>query len=240
MRAQEFINESIQNDDLEEGWKDWVAGAAIGAGVLGGAAHLAKPAAPVQKPVVTGKITQEVPKKPNAMAKVVQKPSAKSLIAAAKKAGITGTELAQFIAQCAHETDDFARLKEYGGKLDFKKYEIKHNPRLAKILGNVKPGDGIKYHGRGYIQLTGRYNYKIAGEALGLPLEKHPELAEKPEVAAKIAVWYWQNRVQPKVDDFSDTSTVTRPINAGLRGLDDRHEKFTNVLELMKKGASKT
>ena len=238
MRAQEFINESNLNiDDLDEGWKDWVAGAAIGAGVLGGAAHLAKPTEPLQKPVVTGKITQEVP---NPMAKVVQKPSARSLIAAAKKAGITGVELAQFIAQCAHETNNFSQLKEVGGKLDFKKYEIKHNPRLAKILGNVKPGDGIKYHGRGYIQLTGRYNYKIAGEALGLPLEKHPELAEKPEIAAKIAVWYWQNRVQPKVDDFSDTSTVTRPINAGLRGLDDRHDKFTDVLELMKKGASRT
>ena len=237
MRAQEFINESIQVDDLEEGWKDWVAGAAIGASVLGGAAHLAKTSEPAQKPVATGKITQEVP---NPMSKVVQKPSAKSLIAAAKSAGITGTELAQFIAQCAHETNDFSSLKEYGGKLDFKKYEIKHNPRLAKILGNVKPGDGIKYHGRGYIQLTGRYNYKLAGEALGLPLEKRPELVERPDVAAKVAVWYWQNRVQPKVDDFSDTSTVTRPINAGLSGLTDRHDKFTDIMRLMKKGASKT
>ena len=238
MRAQEFINESNLNiDDLDEGWKDWVAGAAIGASVLGGAAHLAKTSEPAQKPVVTGKITQEVP---NAMANVVKKPSAKSLIAAANKAGITGTELAQFIAQCAHETNDFSRLKEYGGKLDFKKYEIKHNPRLAKILGNVTPGDGIKYHGRGYIQLTGRDNYRRAGEALDLPLEQNPNLVERPDVAAKVAVWYWQNRVQPKVDDFSDTSTVTRPINAGLHGLDDRHNKFIDVLELMKKGASKT
>jgi putative chitinase len=233
MKAHEFINESNLNiDDLEEGWKDWVAGAAIGAGVLGGAAHLAKTPEPIQKPAVTGKITQEVP---NAMAKIVKLPAAKALISTAKSSGIAGEELAQFIAQCAHETNDFASLKEYGGKLDFKKYELKHNPRLAKILGNVKPGDGAKYHGRGYIQLTGRDNYRRAGEALDLPLEQRPDLVERPDVAAKVAVWYWKSRVQPKVSDFSDTSQVTRPINAGLRGLEDRHSKFTDVIALMKK-----
>ena len=136
-------------------------------------------------------------------------------------------------------------MVEYGGSLDFKKYEPKFvkdkktgkvkqvNPK-AKTLGNTKVGDGARYKGRGYIQLTGRYNYKKAGEALGLPLEDKPELVEKPEVAAKVAIWFWQNRVQPRVDDFYDTRASTKPINPGLKGLEDRKEKFTNFKTAMK------
>lgn len=164
----------------------------------------------------------------------ITKPAAKVLIATANKAGIKGAELAQFVAQCAHETANFSSLKEYGGKLDFKKYDPKHNPRKAKILGNKQAGDGAKYHGRGYIQLTGRDNYKRAGEALGLPLEKHPELVEKPEIAAKVAVWYWENRVRPNVDNFKDTRAVTKTINSGLKGLEDRHTKFAAIMDIIR------
>ena len=237
MRAQEFINESNLNiDDLDEGWKDWVAGAAIGASALGAANYMTDKQ-PEQAPrvAVSGPVTQAPPQQANPMAKIVAKPAAKALISAAKKSGIAGVELAQLIAQCAHETSNFSKLKEHGGKLDFRKYDIKFNPEKAKILGNVKVGDGARYHGRGYIQLTGRDNYRRVGTALGLPLEDNPELAEQPEVAAKIAIWYWKNRVQPKVDDFSDTAQVTKPINSGLRGLEDRHDKFNNIVELMKR-----
>jgi putative chitinase len=121
---------------------------------------------------------------------------------------------------------DFKRMVEFGGSLDFRKYDPKYAPKKAKALGNKKVGDGARFKGRGYIQLTGRYNYKRAGQALGLPLEAKPELVEKPEVAAKVAVWFWQNRVQPKVDDFYDTKAATKPINPGLKGLEDRKEKF--------------
>ncbi|MGS8542328.1 glycoside hydrolase family 19 protein, partial [Salmonella enterica subsp. enterica serovar Anatum] len=67
---------------------------------------------------------------------------------------------------------------------------------LAELMyggrnGNDHPGDGYAYHGRGYIQLTGKSNYRAAAEALQLDLVKHPELASQPENAAKIAVWYW-------------------------------------------------
>lgn len=116
-------------------------------------------------------------------------------------------------------------MKEIGGSLDFRKYDPKYAPKKAKVLGNKQVGDGAKYKGRGYIQLTGRDNYKKAGQALGLPLEQKPELVEKPEVAAKVAVWYWKNRVAPKVDSFKDTKAVTKTINPGLKHLDQRREK---------------
>ena len=131
------------------------------------------------------------------------------------------------MAQCAHESLNFHRLKEFGGSLDFRKYEMKFAPKKAKQLGNIHPGDGMRYKGRGFIHITGRYNYAKAGEALGLPLEEQPELAEEPKNAAKIAVWYWQNRVKPNVKDFDDVPTVTKYINSGLKGLDDRIKAYT-------------
>ena len=143
----------------------------------------------------------------------------------AEKAGIKGHELVAFLSQCAHETMDFKKMKEMGGKLDFKKYDPRFAPRKAKILGNTEAGDGAKYKGRGYIQLTGRDNYKRAGQALGLPLEQKPELVEKPEIAAKVAVWYWKTRVANKVDSFKDTSAVTKTINPALKHLDQRKDK---------------
>lgn len=148
---------------------------------------------------------------------------------AARAAGIKGVELAQFMAQTSHESSDFSRMKEIGGRKYFaKKYDPKTAPKTARILGNKKVGDGERYHGRGYIQITGRDNYRMAGTALGLPLEKHPEMASKPEVAAKIAVWYWNTRVKPLITNFNDTAAVTRTINPALRGLADRQAKFAN------------
>ena len=164
--------------------------------------------------------------------RMISTPAAKTLISVAHKEGIYGIELLQFVAQCGHETDGFTSFKEYGGRLDFAKYE---RGIAAKILGNLHLGDGAKYHGRGYIQLTGRDNYKRAGLALNLPLEKHPELAEKPEVAAKIAVWFWKTHVKPNVKDFNNVQAVTKPINRGLHGLQDREIKFAALKQLVYK-----
>jgi len=145
---------------------------------------------------------------------------------AARKAGITGNELAAFMSQAAHETMGFFSLVEIGSPQYFRRYDPVHAPRQARSLGNTQAGDGERYRGRGYIQLTGRYNYRRAGEALGLPLEAHPELAEQPHIAAAIAIWYWEWRVRPNVTNFADVRAVTRPINPGLNGLPDRREKF--------------
>ena len=153
---------------------------------------------------------------------------------AAIKAGIKGTELAQFMAQTRHESADFTRMKELGGDKYFNKlYDPQTSPRTAKILGNTKVGDGIRYHGRGFIQITGRDNYRMAGSALGLPLEQKPELASNPKVAAKIAVWYWKTRVKPHVQNFNDTAAVTRAINPAMRGLQDRHTYFQDYKKIV-------
>lgn len=145
---------------------------------------------------------------------------------AARKAGIAGNELAAFMSQASHETMGFFSLVEIGSPQYFRRYDPVHAPRQARSLGNTHAGDGERYRGRGYIQLTGRYNYRRAGEAMGLPLEAHPELAEQPHIAAAIAIWYWEWRVQPNVTNFADVRAVTRPINPGLNGLADRRVKF--------------
>lgn len=145
---------------------------------------------------------------------------------AAQQAGIQGNELAAFMSQSAHETINFASLVEVGSVGYFRRYDPVHAPRQARNLGNIYAGDGFRYRGRGYIQLTGRYNYQLASTALGLPLVQHPELAAEPHIAAKIAVWYWKHRVRPRVTNFADVRSVTRPINPGLNGLADRRVKF--------------
>jgi len=154
----------------------------------------------------------------------------------AMSAGITGVELAAFLAQVAHESQSFTRLNELGNDQYFKKnYDIKGaNPEKAKLLGNLNPGDGARYHGRGFIHLTGKTNYRIAGEALGIDLVKHPELAAKPEVAAKIAVWFWKTRVQPNVSDWNDVRSVTRKINPAMQGIDDREANFDDYKKKLK------
>jgi predicted chitinase len=252
----------------DEGWKDTLAGLALGAGVAFGGigdaeAHTVKKGdtvysiaksqgvdvkdiakankldkdftiSPGQKLVIPGKEKKEPAaekkseKKKIDVSKTLTGTTHEAVLTrTARAAGITDTtELAAFLAQCAHESHDFQSMVEYGGSLDFRKYDPKYAPKKARALGNTKAGDGARYKGRGYIQLTGRYNYKRAGEALGLPLEQKPELAEKPEIAAKIAVWFWKQRVQPNVTNFNDVRSVTKPINPGLNGLEDRKEAF--------------
>lgn len=149
--------------------------------------------------------------------------------------GLKGPELAQFLAQMKHESWNFERMKEkpQGPGYFERRYGVKYAPKTAKILGNKVPGDGERYHGRGYVQLTGRDNYKMAGQALGIDLLNHPELAARPDVAAKIAVWYWNTRVRPNVKNFADTAAVTRAINPAMRGLQDRDANFKDYMRII-------
>ena len=148
----------------------------------------------------------------------------------AKASGMRGNELAQFLAQTKHESWNHSRLQEKPvgdpEKYFAKKYDPTLAPKTAKILGNKLRGDGAKYHGRGFIQLTGRDNYRMASEALGLDLLNRPDLASQPAVAAKIALWYWDTRVKPKVKNFEDTVAVTKTINNAMFGLEDRLANF--------------
>ena len=91
-------------------------------------------------------------------------------------------------------------------------------------MGNDDAGDGYLYRGRGYVMLTGEENYRDAGEGVDLDLVANPGLAAEPEHAARIAVWYWRERVP--AEDRDDVSAATVAINGGTNGLADRHNRF--------------
>ena len=244
MRAFEFIVEGNSYEEpIDEGVLDTLKkGAAAGAIALGalGAGNVdAKTDHPVMKPGTYQKVEKTPAVKDTASYNVLSNNPANEMVLqrVAKKSGMKGAELAQFLAQMKHESWDFDRLKEKpqpGVKGYFaKRYDPKYSPKTAKILGNTQAGDGEKYHGRGFVQLTGRDNYRMAGEALGLPLLAKPQLAEKPEIAAKIAVWYWNTRVKPYVQNFADTTSVTKRINPALRGVQDRNSNFKDYMRII-------
>lgn len=89
-------------------------------------------------------------------------------------------------------------------------------------LGNRLPGDGYKYRGRGLIQLTGRENYAEAAKWSGLALEDNPGLASEPDDATRIALAYWRQNGLNLLADQDDLEAVTRLINGGTTGLEDR------------------
>jgi predicted chitinase len=228
MRASEFI---VEYKEIDEGWKEVAVGGALALGALGSTyakMHPTTPASTPTKQVVQQK--QFTPLSNNPQNEI-------ALLKSAKASGMKGPELAQFMAQTKHESWDFNRLKEKpqpGVKGYFnKKYDIKHAPKTAKILGNKKVGDGERYHGRGFIQLTGRDNYRMAGQALNIDLLNNPDLAADPEVASKIALWYWNSRVKPNVQNFNDTKAVTRKINPAGKGLEDRQSNFKDYMSMV-------
>lgn len=131
---------------------------------------------------------------------------------------VTPLRISHFLAQAAHESDSFKTLKEYGGASYFARYDGR------KDLGNVKAGDGARYHGRGIFQLTGRANYREYGALLGLDLEGNPERAAEPELSLEIACLYWKRKGLNAHAERDDVVAVTRLINGGSNGLEDRRK----------------
>ena len=158
----------------------------------------------------------------------------------AMKHGIADpTELAQFLAQSAHETAGFTKLAEDGDReYFFKLYDPKGNPSKAKTLGNTERGDGERFKGRGFLHLTGRDNYTRASHAIygDDRLVQHPEMvATNPTVAAQTAIWFWNTNLKKKLADkgFKSTKDVTRIVNPGMRHSDRRvtwADKFLSAL----------
>lgn len=126
----------------------------------------------------------------------------------------TPLRLAHFLAQIAHESDGFATSEEYASGAA---YEGRVD------LGNILPGDGERFKGRGLIQLTGRENYRAAGLALNLDLLGSPSMAsEDLSVSLRIAVWFWNSRNLSPTADRDDVVAITRRINGGINGLASR------------------
>ncbi|QAY75696.1 glycoside hydrolase family 19 protein [Sphingosinicella sp. BN140058] len=140
----------------------------------------------------------------------------------------TPLRLAHWIGQMAHESGGFLYLQELGGPSYFFKMYDKDGsrPQVAAKLGNVEPGDGARYCGRGIIQLTGRTNYRVTGARIGLDLEDQPDLAAEPDTAVLIACDYWRQKDINALADRDDIVAVTEAINGGTNGLDDRR-KYT-------------
>ena len=140
----------------------------------------------------------------------------------AMKHGITDpTELAMFMAQMSHESGSFRHDTEIASG---EKYET--GTATGKVLGNTQPGDGPRFKGRGYIQLTGRWNYEHFGKKVGVDLIANPELAADPDVAAAIAVQFYKDRVDRSAAKRGDVAGATKGINPGLNGLKDRQRRF--------------
>jgi putative chitinase len=136
----------------------------------------------------------------------------------------TPLRMAHFLAQCAHESDRFRTMVEYASGAA---YEGRKN------LGNIVSGDGIRYKGRGIIQLTGRANYTQCGKDLGIDLVNNPTMAASMPTAARIAGWYWQKRRINRHADNDDIKSVTKAINGGYNGLSDRKAHLAKLKPLI-------
>ncbi|WP_324831276.1 glycoside hydrolase family 19 protein [Pseudomonas saxonica] len=146
---------------------------------------------------------------------------------------IVGTKrIAAFIAQIGHESAQFRYVRELGNDQYLSKYDT---GTLAKRLGNTPEadGDGQKYRGRGLIQITGRANYMMCGEALALDLISHPELLEKPQHACMSAAWFWASRGLNTLADAGQFDTITRRINGGQNGAADRQALYARALKVL-------
>ncbi|WP_297200370.1 glycoside hydrolase family 19 protein [uncultured Pluralibacter sp.] len=171
--------------------------------------------------------------------------------AAISKFAITAVDdVAMFIAQVGHESDGFKSLvesfnysvdglkKTFGHRLTDYQCEmlgrvpgkqVAHQPQIANIVyggrnGNKSPGDGWRYRGRGLLQITGRENYAKCGGAMGIELLDAPELLEQERYAARSAAWFYTTRGCMLYS--GDIARVTKIINGGLNGLEDRRSRY--------------
>lgn len=167
----------------------------------------------------------------------------------------TPERVAAFIAQCAHESGNFRWLKEnlnYKAESltkTFKKYfptleeakQYEKNPQkiankvYANRMGNgdEASGDGFRYLGRGLIQLTGKNNYTLFAAAVDTPLEEIPEYLQTFEGAVQSACWFWEQNNLNQWADKKDILTLTKRINGGTIGLEDRIKHFNHALHVL-------
>lgn len=170
----------------------------------------------------------------------------------------TPQRIAAFIAQCAHESGGFTAIKE---NLNYRaatlrrlfpkyfptdelanryasmpnKQEAIANRIYANRMGNgpEESGDGYRFCGRGLIQLTGRNNYTLFAESLEISVEEASEYLETFEGAAQSACWFWESNNLNRFADVGDIRGLTRAINGGFIGLEDRIKHYEHALHVM-------
>lgn len=125
----------------------------------------------------------------------------------------TPSRIAHFLGQTCHESAGFRTTEEFASGADYEGRED---------LGNTQPGDGVRFKGRGLLQLTGRGNYAKFGPLLGVDLVSDPARAAEPVLSLRIACEFWKLSHINAACDADDIEKVTRLVNGGLNGLDDR------------------
>ena len=175
----------------------------------------------------------------------------------------TPNRIAGFIAQCAHESNNFKSLEEnlnysekallsvfgryFGtgkGKRDAAEYA--RNPEMIAnyvyqdefrtkkgAMGNVEEGDGWRFRGRGLKQLTGRNNYTAFGKTVGMSAEEAAEYVATPKGAVESACWFWDTNKLNAIADTGDIVKMTKKINGGTIGLEDRTARWEKALALL-------
>lgn len=140
----------------------------------------------------------------------------------------TPLRAAHFLAQVCHESGGFRYREEiWGPTRAQKRYEGRSD------LGNTVPGDGYRYRGRGYIQLTGRYNYNRYGAFTGEDFEANPDRVAELPWALDVAGWYWTLRDLSTWADADDIGTITRRVNGGYNGLQERRAYLAKAKEVL-------
>jgi putative chitinase len=179
------------------------------------------PVAAGKDPVTVEQLRRIMPRLPRERAAQLVEP----LNAAMQEFEITTPKRrAAFLAQVAHESSELLALEEAS---DGTAYEGRPD------LGNTEPGDGPRFKGRGPLRLTGRANYRRAGEALKLDLEKQPELAARPEHAFRIAAWSWKSAGCNELADKADFPQITRRLTGGSAGAESRQKYHRRALDML-------
>jgi len=160
---------------------------------------------------------------------------------------------AAFIGQCAHESGNFKILQEnlnysaeglmktWPSRFPTKEIADQYARQPAKIagkvyngrLGNTSEEEASKYLGRGLIQLTGKDNYERCGSSIGVDLVGNPDLLLDPQNAALSAGWFWNKHGLNELADAQEHGIITKRINGGTLGLDDRILKTTKALSVL-------
>lgn len=163
---------------------------------------------------------------PHATPANIQKYGPKLIEAMAKhNISLSNEREAAFIAQIAHESGSLRYVQEIASG---EAYEGR------KDLGNTQPGDGKKFKGRGLIQITGRSNYKAVSDALKYDFVNKPEDLELPGPACFSAAWFWQQAGLNRLADIEAFEKITKRINGGLNGYDDRLKHWELAKQVLK------
>lgn len=131
---------------------------------------------------------------------------------------------AAFLATIIHESGHFRYTREIASG---SAYEGRRD------LGNIYAGDGIKFRGRGLIQLTGRSNYERASKALGIDFVSNPQLLEQPRYATLVSCWWWADKGLNEIADTGNFRRITRVVNGGYTGLADRIKWYNLALKIL-------